>query len=132
MEINDGEHEDLFPVDSVKHAVGKLAQNGSPHISVDNLVLHRAQTNAVEEGIDPLHKGAAEGVPYAIAIVLSSNTPSLRGHAAGGFRAAGRIDHFRFHGSSIILMRKKTSRLPVGNFPGGGIFSSRFLHFSRG
>jgi len=78
-----------------------------------------------------VQKGAADGVPHAIAIVLSSNTPSLRGHAAGGFLSAGRIDHFRFRRSSIILLRQKTSRLPVGNFPGGGFFGSRFLHFSR-
>jgi len=77
-------------------------------------------------------KGHENGVPYAIAIVLSSNTASLRGHAAGGFLSAARIDHFRFRRSSIMLMRKKISRLPVGNFPGGGIFHSPFLHFSRG
>jgi len=78
-----------------------------------------------------VHRGAQDGVPYAIAIVLDSNTASLRGHAAGGFGSAGRIDHLRFHRSSIILLRQKTSRLPVGDFPGGGIFGSRFLHFSR-
>src|SRR5258706_1693037 len=76
-------------------------------------------------------KGADDGVPYAIAIVLSTNAASLRGHAAGGFLPAARIDHFRFRGSSIMILRKKTSRLPVGNFPGGGIFHSPFLHFSR-
>jgi hypothetical protein len=27
---------------------------------VDDLVLHRVQTNAIEEGIDLLHEGAAE------------------------------------------------------------------------
>ena len=79
-----------------------------------------------------VQKGAADGVPHAIAIVLSSNTASLRGHAAGGFASAGRIDHFRFHGSSIIILRKKTSRLPVGYLPGNGICGSRFLHLSRG
>jgi GNAT superfamily N-acetyltransferase len=78
-----------------------------------------------------VQKGAEDGVPYAIAIVLSSNKPSLRGHAAGGFLSAARIDHFRFRRSSIMILRKKTSRLPVGNFPGGGIFHSPFLHFSR-
>jgi L-amino acid N-acyltransferase YncA len=78
-----------------------------------------------------VQKGTQDGVPHAIAIVLSSNTPSLRGHAAGGFLSAGRIDHFRIRRSSIILLRQKTSRLPVGNFPSGGIFRSRFLHFSR-
>jgi hypothetical protein len=77
-----------------------------------------------------VQKGAADGVPHAIAIVLSSNIPSLRGHAAGGFASAGRIDHFRFRGSSIIILRKKTSRLPVGHFPGDGILGSRLLHFS--
>jgi hypothetical protein len=77
-------------------------------------------------------KGADDGVPHVIAIVLSSNTPSLRGHAAGGFISSGRIDHFRLAGSSIILLRKKTSRLPVGNLPGGGILRSTFLHFSHG
>lgn len=76
-------------------------------------------------------KGAADGVPYAIAIVLSANTPSLRGHAAGGFVPTGRIDHVRFGGSSIIILREKNARLPVGHFPGNGIFGSRFLHFSR-
>ena len=74
-------------------------------------------------------RGAQDGVPHAIAIVLSSNTASLRGHASGGFISSGRIDHFRFRRSSIILLRKKTSRLPVGNLPGGGIFRSQFLHF---
>ena len=78
-----------------------------------------------------VQKGAADGVPHAIAIVLSSNTPSLRGHAAGGFVSAGRIDHFRLRGSSIIILRKKTSRLPVGHFPGNGIFGSRFIHSTR-
>ncbi|HEV8292660.1 MAG TPA: GNAT family N-acetyltransferase [Tepidisphaeraceae bacterium] len=78
-----------------------------------------------------VQKGAHDGVPHAIAIVHSTNTASLRGHAAGGFLSAARIDHFRFRRSSIIILRKKTSRLPVGNFPGGGIFRSRFLHFSR-
>ncbi len=73
-------------------------------------------------------KGDEDGVPYAIAIVLSSNTASLRGHAAGGFLSAARIDHFRIRQSSIMIMRKKTSRLPVGNFPGGGFFGSPFLH----
>src|SRR6266571_4308862 len=77
-----------------------------------------------------VQKGAMDGVPHAIAIVLSSNTSSLRGHAAGGFVSAGRIDHFRFRRSSIILLRKKTSRIPVGHFPGRGIFRSPFLHFS--
>ncbi|HEV8377335.1 MAG TPA: GNAT family N-acetyltransferase, partial [Tepidisphaeraceae bacterium] len=77
-----------------------------------------------------VQKGAQDGVPHAIAIVLSSNTASLRGHAAGGFLSAARIDHFRFRRSSIIILRKKTSRLPVGNFPGGGFFRSPFLHFS--
>src|ERR1051325_5520011 len=60
-----------------------------------------------------VQKGREDGAPYAIAIVLASNQASLRGHAAGGFRRAGRIDHFRFRGSSIITVRKKTSRLPV-------------------
>ena len=78
-----------------------------------------------------VEKGAHDGVPHAIAIVLAANKPSLRGHAAGGFRSAGRIDHLRFRRSSIIMMRKKTSRLPIGHFPGGGILGSRFLHFSR-
>jgi len=76
-----------------------------------------------------VQKGAQDGVPHAIAIVLSSNTASLRGHASGGFLSAARIDHFRLRRSSIIVLRKKTSRLPVGNFPGGGFLSSPFLHF---
>jgi len=76
-----------------------------------------------------VQKGAQDGVPHAIAIVLSSNAASLRGHAAGGFRSAARIDQLRFRRSSIMVLRKKTSRLPVGNFPGGGFFGSPFLHF---
>ena len=76
-------------------------------------------------------KGAKDGVPHAIAIVLSSNTASLRGHAAGGILPAARIDHFRFRGSSIMILRKKTSRLPVGNFSGSGFFGSPSLHLSR-
>jgi len=79
-----------------------------------------------------VQKGAEDGVPYAIAIVLSTNAASLRGHAAGGFVSAARIDHFRFRGSSIMILRKKSSRLPVGYFPGGGVLRSSFLHFSRG
>ena len=78
-----------------------------------------------------VQKGAADGVPHAIAIVLSSNKASLRGHASGGFVAAGRIDHLRLRGSSIIMLRRKTSRFPVGHLPGNGILGSRLLHFSR-
>ena len=76
-----------------------------------------------------VQKGAQEGVSHAIAIVLSSNIASLRGHASGGFFSAARIDHFRLRRSSIMVLRKKTSRLPVGNFPGGGFLGSPFLHF---
>jgi len=78
-----------------------------------------------------VQKGAQDGVPHAIAIVLSTNAASLRGHATGGFLSAARIDHFRFRGSSIMILRKKSSRLPVGYFPGGGFFGSPFLHLSR-
>jgi hypothetical protein len=78
-----------------------------------------------------VQKGAQDGVPHAIAIVLSTNAASLRGHATGGFLSAARIDHFRFRGSSIMILRRKSSRLPVGYFPGGGFFGSPFLHLSR-
>jgi hypothetical protein len=78
-----------------------------------------------------VHRGAQDGVDHAIAIVVSTNIASLRGHAAGGFRPVGRIDHFRLAGRSIMLVRKKTSKAPVGNFPGGGFLKSNCLHFIR-
>src|SRR5437762_1142567 len=68
---------------------------------------------------------------YAIAIVVSTNTASLRGHAASGFRPAALINHFRLPHCSIILLRKKTSRLPVGNFPASRFSCAPSLHFSR-
>ena len=78
-----------------------------------------------------VQRGAGDGAPWAIAIVVATNTASLRGHAAGGFRAVARIDHFRLGDTSIMLVRKKTSRAPVGNFPGGGFLGSNCLHFSH-
>jgi hypothetical protein len=76
-------------------------------------------------------RGADDGARHAIAIVVSTNLASLRGHAAGGFRSVGRIDHFRLAGRSIMLVRKQTSKVPVGNFPGGGFLGSNCLHFIR-
>ncbi len=78
-----------------------------------------------------VQKGAQDGLSHALAIAHSTNTPSLRGHAASGFQSAARIDHFHLPNTSIMLVRKKTSRLPVGNFPGGGFLGSHCLHFSR-
>src|SRR5688500_13081962 len=76
-------------------------------------------------------RGAEDGATYALAIVVSTNIASLRGHAAGGFHPVGRIDHFRLAGRSIMLVRKQTSKAPVGNFPGGGFLGSNSLHFIR-
>ena len=60
MQINDSKHEDVLSVDPVEHAVGKSARDSSPHLSVDDLVLHRVQANAIEKGIDLLHERATE------------------------------------------------------------------------
>lgn len=60
MQVNDCKHENLRSVDSVEHSVGKPARDGSPDLSVDDLILHRVQTNAIDKGVDLLHERAAE------------------------------------------------------------------------
>ena len=59
MQINDSKHEDRRFVDSVEHTVGKPARDSSPHLSVDDLVLHRVQTNAAEADALPFIPSAA-------------------------------------------------------------------------
>ena len=76
MQINDSKHKDLRSVDSVEDAVGKPARDSSAHLSVDYLVLHRVQTNAIEKGIDLLHERPAEA--YALPFIPSGGLPDVR------------------------------------------------------
>jgi hypothetical protein len=56
MQINNGKYEHVRPVDSVEDAVWKSARDRSAYLSVDDLVLHRVQTDAIEKDIHLLHE----------------------------------------------------------------------------
>jgi hypothetical protein len=60
MQINDRKDEDFRSIDPVEHAVGEPAWDSSPHLSVDDLVLHRVEATAIEKTVDLLHECAAE------------------------------------------------------------------------
>jgi hypothetical protein len=60
VQVNDSEHDGLEPVESVEDAIGKLARDGSSHLSVDDPVLRWVQANAIENSIDLTYERAAE------------------------------------------------------------------------
>src|SRR5688500_6391117 len=76
MEINDSKDEDVRSVDSVEDATWQPARDGTPHLSIDDLVLHRVQANAIQKGIDPVHERTAE--PRALSFIPSSSLPYVR------------------------------------------------------
>ena len=53
MQINDRKHEDIRSIDPVEHAVREPARDSSPHLAMDDLVLHRVEADAIEKGVDP-------------------------------------------------------------------------------
>ena len=76
MQINDSKHQDIRSVDSVEHAVGKPARDSSPHVAVDDLLLHRVQANTIEKGVDLLHESAAEA--DALPFIPLGGLPDVR------------------------------------------------------
>lgn len=66
----------ILSVDSVEDAVGKPTRDSSAYLSVDYLVLHRIQTNTIEEGIDLLHERPTE--TCALSLIPSGGLPNVR------------------------------------------------------
>jgi len=52
MEVNYCENHNIDAIDSVENAIGELAQNPPPHVSVYNLVLDRITNNLSQGSID--------------------------------------------------------------------------------
>lgn len=76
MQISDSKHEDVRSIDPVEHAVGEPARDSSPNFSMDDLVLHRVEADAIEEGVDLLHEHAAEA--NALGFIPSGGPSDVR------------------------------------------------------